>query len=372
MSIKIKQAITECLIRIENKEFDEETIRTLLIVSREYLKFDGLIKELAHFVAHPKRNKGIFHRKVNSRYAKLKLVDEQLLSEDISKIQTKIKSEEDLSDYMLGGTSTDKIESKLFQTLYQDGLEDLPEEHLIKYSGLDKRKADKFLKGSYTKEGNYYYLNVLKTEKMISLLQELPKGNSEKEKQLEESIKAGEKLIKDIRDRVDSLQKIIRGTIHYSSVFDSESLINEFRSNYEKVLNEFNIDSKYIKTIENNFNEILLCLMTLLHDSTFEFYDKNVAGVKLCSYFDNEVYEKDDKSISKNESIYEFGVIALYTNYRHKGRSNSFPLFVSKIRLKDYIKKEEFLMKNITEPIKEIPWITAKRSNDRLLLETYS
>ena len=70
MSIKIKQALTESLIKIEKKEFDEKTIRTLLIVSREYLRYDGLVKELAHFIAHPKSNKGIFHKKVNSRYAK--------------------------------------------------------------------------------------------------------------------------------------------------------------------------------------------------------------------------------------------------------------------------------------------------------------
>ncbi len=79
MSIKIKQALTESLIKIEKKEFDEKTIRTLLIVSREYLRYDGLVKELAHFIAHPKRNKGIFHKKVNSRYAKFKLIEEQVL-----------------------------------------------------------------------------------------------------------------------------------------------------------------------------------------------------------------------------------------------------------------------------------------------------
>ena len=372
MSIKIKQAITECLIRIENKNFVEETIRTLLIVSREYLKYNGLIKELAHFVAHPKRNQGLFHKKVNSRYAKLKLVDDQLLSEDILKIQDKIKNEEDLSDFMLGGTSTDKIESNLFQILYKDGLDDLPEEHLIKYSGLNKREAEKFLKENYTKEDGYYYLNVLKTEKMISLLKTLPKDNSEKERDLEYSIIAGKKLIKKIRNKVDSLQKIIRGTIYYSSVFDSSDLIDEFRSNFKIVLKEFNIKSKHIKTIENNIDEILLCLMTLLHDSTFKLYDNNIASVKLCSYLDNQVYNEKGKSISKKEAIYEFGVIALYTKYKYKGRSNSFPLYVSKISLKDYINKEEFFNKNISESISEIPWITAKRSGEKLQLETYS
>jgi len=207
---------------------------------------------------------------------------------------------------------------------------------------------------------------------MISLLKELPKDNSEKEKELENSIIAGKKLIKNIRSKVDSLQKIIRGTIYYSSVFDSSDLIDEFRNNFKIVLKELNINSKYIKTIENNIEEILLCLMTLLHDSTFELYDKNIARVKFCSYLDNKVYEEKIKSISRQEAIYECGVFALYTNYNYKGKSNSFPLYVSKIRLKDYINKEEFLSKNISEDIAEIPWITAKRSEEKLQVETYS
>src|SRR5690606_24134324 len=163
MSIKIRQALTESLIKIEKKEFDEETIRTLLIVSREYLKYDGLIKELAHFIAHPKRNRGIFHKKVNSRYAKFKLIDEQLL-----KKQPEIKTEEELCDYMLSGANLEKIELKFFNILYFDRLDDVPESHLKKYTLYTKEQEEKTLKDNYTKKENFYYLNTLRTKKMIS------------------------------------------------------------------------------------------------------------------------------------------------------------------------------------------------------------
>src|SRR5690606_1631479 len=232
MSIKIKQALTESLIKIEKKDFDEETIRTLLIVSREYLNYDGLVKELAHFIAHPKRNKGIFHKKVNSRYAKFKLIDEQFL-----KKIPEFKTEKELSDYMLAGVDFEKIDSKLFNILYLDGLDDLPESHLIKYAGYTKAQAEKTLRENYTKNGNFYYINTLRTKKMISLLNDLP--NITENKEIQKSISHGQELIKKINSSIDSLQKVIRGAIHFHSVFDTNSLSDDFENNFKKILKEF-------------------------------------------------------------------------------------------------------------------------------------
>lgn len=364
MSIKIKQALTESLTKIENKKFDEDTLRTLLITSREYLKYDGLVKELAHFIAHPKRDRGIFHKKVNSRYAKFKLIDEQFL-----KIQPEIKTEEELSDFMLGGIEVEKIDSKLFNILYFDGLDDLPENHLKKYTGFTKKQAGKFLKENYTQKDNFYYLNTLRTQKMISLLQELP--NIDEDKKIQESIKQGQKLIEKVKSGIDSLQKVIRDAIHFHSVFETDSLINDFQTNFKKILSDFNIDSKYTDVITDNIKEILLCLMTLIHDSTFEFYDKNTARVYLCSYLENNEI-RTEQPMSQKEKIYEFGVLALYTNYKFQGKSNSFPLFVSEIKLKDYISRKEFINKDIESSICEIPWISAKQQDGKLKLTTYS
>ena len=167
MSIKVKQSLLRCFDKIENDSFDEETIRTLLIVSREYIKGTGLIKELAHFIAHPVRNQGMFHKKLNARYTKLKLVDEQVSKFEISDIQKQIKTEDELSDFMLGGISVEKIETKLFNILYSDGLEDLPDSHLKKYTGLNKIEIQNLFKQYYIKKEGYYYLTTNKTDKVI-------------------------------------------------------------------------------------------------------------------------------------------------------------------------------------------------------------
>lgn len=368
MSIKIKQALTESFKKIESNDFDEDTIRTLLIVSREYLSFEGLVRELAHFIAHPKRDRGIFHKKVNARYAKLKLVDEQISNTSISKAN--ISTDEELSNFLLEGISVDRIESKLFDILYQNGLDDIPESQLIKYTGLTKIDAKKILHESYIKIDNYYYLKVLKTEKMISLLKE-SSVNDLSEKDLK-TIEHGHELIQRTRKNIDSLQKVIRGTISFDSVFQTNDLQNDFKVNFENVLNQFDIDSEYIKIIENNMSEILLCLMTLLHDSKFVFFDKNLANVYICSYYPNDNSKQNEVTDSINQTIYDYGVLALYINYEFQGKSNAHPLFVSDILIKDYIDRNDFMNQKIDQSISEIPWICAKRTNKKLTLETYS
>jgi hypothetical protein len=83
MSVKIRQGIIKCLEKIKASTFDEDTVRLLLILSREHIRGDGLMRELAHFIAHNERNQGIFHRRVNSRYAKFKVVSDHVRKADL-------------------------------------------------------------------------------------------------------------------------------------------------------------------------------------------------------------------------------------------------------------------------------------------------
>ena len=108
---------------------------------------------------------------------------------------------------------------------------------------------------------------------MISLLNELPNINEDQE--IQKSILKGQGLIEKINSSIDSLQKVIRGVIYFRSVFDTNSLISDFENNFESILKKLNIDLKYISILTDNIQEILICLMTLMHDSIFEFYDKN-------------------------------------------------------------------------------------------------
>ena len=59
---------------INDRTFDQDTIKLLLIELREYLPASSKFKEIAHFVAHPKRDRGIILDKVSYSYRRFKVL----------------------------------------------------------------------------------------------------------------------------------------------------------------------------------------------------------------------------------------------------------------------------------------------------------
>jgi len=370
MSIKVKQALTKCFQEIRDQIFDENTIRTLLIVGREYVKTEGLIKELAHFIAHPIRDKGLCHKKVNNRYAKVMLVDKQLhtLIVDGRLNLNGIETEDQLSDFMLGAVNVDKVEATLFEILYFDGLADISEEHLLKYSGFNRKDALSVLKRYYIKHGDHYYCKV---NNMMGLNEEaaklpLPEAMSPEEAQAGyEQVKIN--LLK-IKATIDALQKVIRGTIEYRSIFEPEDLYKELNTSFAGIIKKFGIEGTLLESIKTYQADILLCIMTLLHDSTFTFFDGTVAQTFLCAYNDDKLTETTTGS-AESTNYWQTGVLALYITFTAFDKINSYPLFVSDLKLPDYLSPENLRSLNTNGGlIKEIPWTTAARIDGKLKL----
>lgn len=363
MSGKTKQAITKYLNKIAEDSFDEETLRSLLIISREHIKSNGLIKELAHFVAHSDRNQGMFHKQVNNRYAKQKLIDSQMKGADAKGLIGKIKTEDELSDFLLGGISIYRIESKLFHILYLDGLEDIPEAHLIKYTNFTKAEVKEFFDRHYHKEGGFHYLSTLKTRLLNKKISELENLNDKERKTFEEYRSSSEILMANIERKIDQIQKVIRGVIYYTSVFDLKTFNNEIVATLTVVIKSFSIDQKYIHAIKGRSSDILLCIMSLLHDSKFMLYDKKEARNFLGLY----LHPQDNNSGENiaTPSIYEKGLLALFTC---GADSVTFPLYVSDLLVKDYISADEFNKFPELKSFSESPWITAERIDDKLRL----
>lgn len=361
VSIKVKQGITGCLVKIEDGTFDEDTIRTLLILSREHVPMDSLIREIAHFVAHTERTQGMFHSKTNSRYAKYKLVIEQTTKLlDTKELREKIKTEDELSDYALSSVSVEKIETKLFKVLYYDGLEDLPETHLQQYTGYTRNEVRTLLDQYYIKKDGYFILKTNQTETLIHALRALPssKYDPQKEIELNERLNQGEILVRRIKSQMDNIQRVIRGAIFFHSVFETSVFKEEINSAIKDVIKKFGIDEKFLQEIQKKSDEILLCIMTLLHDCTFTFFDKSEARIFLCIYIEHE----DNRS---EEELYEKGVLALYIS---GGHGLTFPLFVSDLAIKNYLSIESFESNQLVSSVSKIPWITAKRKNGLLQL----
>lgn len=380
MSVKVKQGLQKCFTQIKQNVFDEDTIRTLLILSREYLPENSLIREIAHFVAHPDRSRGIFHKKVNNRYTKWKLTQNQVdkYGHDIAFMQ-KIKTENELSDFLLGGVNIEKTEARLFEILYFDGLNDVSEQHLKKYTGLNRSEAANKLKKYFKKNNGFYVLNreaILSDFKQL-LFKKYNFSGFDKEtlSVVEEYLSTSQEVkdyIEDSVGRLDSLQKVIRGTIEFKSVFTPKEFLDEIIIATTTIIKKFNLDSSFVGDVKSNKNEIQLCVMTLLHDAKFIYYDNNCADIFLCFYLDGPLnYSKDEIDKRNNPMFgYDRGVLALYVTYDIESKKRTFPLFVSNLLVKEYLSFEEFssFYKHEGDTLTHIPWIIATRRNGHLIL----
>jgi len=66
ISIKTKTSINSHLDKIKNDTFQEVDIKLLLIDIREHIREETLLRELADFIAHPSRTRGIFNKKLKN------------------------------------------------------------------------------------------------------------------------------------------------------------------------------------------------------------------------------------------------------------------------------------------------------------------
>jgi len=63
---------------IASDSFSQDDVKLLLIELREYLPKQSIIKEIAHFIAHPDRDRGIIHETVNYAYNRCRVLFRQL------------------------------------------------------------------------------------------------------------------------------------------------------------------------------------------------------------------------------------------------------------------------------------------------------
>lgn len=367
MSIKVKQGLTKCLNQIADGTFDEETIRSLLILSREHLPNDGLLRELAHFIAHTKRDRGIFHKKLNNRYAKFNLVDDRVNSVSFHEAMKTINTEDELSDFMLGGISVEQVESKLFKVLYEDGLEDFSDDHLLKYTGFTKAQAKETLERFYVKKDGFHFLITNKTENFLNAIRAMPNEqlSPEQKRELNNQLRKDEDKVNRIKSTINGLQQVIRGAIFFHSVFETDELYVEFETSFMQLIDTHDLGSQYKTSFIQRKDEILLCIMTLLHDTTFTFFDGTTARAFLCIH---ETREDKVANPTNGESLFESGVIALFVTYKRDSKSLSMPFFVSDLLIKNYLARGAFRSNPKSSSISEIPWITATRIGKDLKL----
>lgn len=319
ISIKTKTSINSHLEKIKNDTFQEVDIKLLLIDIRGHIREETLLRELADFIAHPSRTKGIFNKKLNSIYLKFKLIDEQLKKLDFDK--QNIKTERQYSDFILSAISIEKVDKKLFEVLFFDGLDDIDEKLFIKYYSMKKKQIKKLISDNYQLIDKKYYQ--LKSKKDFA--------------------------------KIEDILKFIRGTIQAKAVFNQQTFEKEIQKAIGRIINVFELDKSYLPAVKKSSNSILLCIMCLLHDSKFIFHDNHIGTCFL------SLYPSDKKTIS--DEVSRDSYIALISD----DIGVNMPIFISNIKIGKHIFLDAPEISN-RRYMERIPWINAIRNKQNQLM----
>ncbi|MCD8408522.1 hypothetical protein G1J88_11520 [Tenacibaculum dicentrarchi] len=294
---------------IENSTFTEDDIKLLLIEIRERLKKNRFLTEICHFVAHSERDKGICHKKIDVRYAKLKFIEENTkakLTQDFIK-ENKDKPER-FTDIILDFIKTEKIEKSLFELIILRGIDDLENEMYSKYYKTNKKRVKSLIINSY----------------------ELVKENY----LIKESIDRKEFLY------IDDLLKFICGTVTGKPAFYSHDIKNDFI----RAIKKLSVELKHtlnIKEFNKNIDDVILTIITLLQDAQFKLFDGEI-GHSFMALHPND----------NGSEIYLIGKTGKF----------SMPLIGTNLKAKKYISKENF--ETEINNISEIPWTNIYRKEN--------
>jgi hypothetical protein len=308
--LKREQKIIRRIQEIENGTFDEDCVKLLLIEIREKLKGESFLKEICHFVAHSDRDMGICHKKVDVRYAKLKLVEEntrRILNDDFI-AKNKHKPERFFTDSMLNYIETKKIEEKLFELIILSGINDIENDLFVKYYNLNRKQVKKLIVKSYKKDNGFFITKTTLNQKDFLFL--------------------------------DDILKFIRGTITGKPAFTQNEILNDFRNGLKRLSLELN-HKLDLKKINDNTDDLIICVLSLLHDSTFKLFDKTIGSGFL--------------SLHPRENKLEICLMSKAGKY-------SLPLITTDIDANDYIECDIEELKEFE--FKSLLWNNCVRNNE--------
>jgi len=321
---KLTASLNRSLHKIAADQFDEYDIKMLLIDVREYLREETFLREVADFVAHPQRERGICHKAINARYAKMKMASEGTKKLIESNIMTREPNKPDnfYTDKILSYISLPTISKDDYQLFVLDSLDDLTDEILIKYYNINKHDAHQLLKKAFTKNVGFYHLNTKLTLNSIRF--------------------------------IDDLLKFIRGTVLGIGALSYDKLQYQFNTALGRVAKDLRLAAFQSKAFSRKFDAIFVSILALMHDAKFKLYDGQEATAYL-SLHGNRTTPHESAC-----SSYSIALMAQTPSF-------SFPIVTSDIGYAEFIGEEGINPADFD--LKPIPWVHTVREGNRLLLK---
>ncbi len=144
---------------------------------------------------------------------------------------------------MLDFIKTEKIEKSLFELIILGGIDDLENEMYRKYYKTNKERVKSLVTDAYELVNGYY--------------------------EIKKSIDKKDFLY------IDDLLKFIRGTVTGKPAFYSHDIKNDFIKAIKKLSFKLNHNLN-IKEFNNNIDDVILTIITLLQDAQFKLFDGEI------------------------------------------------------------------------------------------------
>ena len=312
MNSKASKKLKERLETINSGTFDEDEIKLLLIEIRDYLQGESILREVCDFIAHPKRNRGICHKRIDSRYAKqffAKKRTEELTNEKVFE-NNQDKPWGFFSDKILDYIKTDKIEKTLFETIIKEGIEEIDDELFQKHYGLSKNDVKSIVSKFYIRNKNDYYLKEDISEKAYFF--------------------------------IDDLLKFIRGTFTGKSAFDQVEIETDILNAIVRLTSELSMTVD-LNEFKKHLPDIVVCILCIIHDTDFELFDKKIGKSYLSIH------------PTKDNKTYNLGLVVNADNF-------IFQIVSTSIDVKDYVDTIENELDSFS--MRPIPWCFSTRDNN--------
>lgn len=215
--------ISKVLKKIENGTFLQDDIRLLFTQLRPHSKDYDLVWEMACFMAHPEeRDRGVFQRALDSKYARI--IYGKVFGTPNSK---------KISPYLMN--------SNLFDCLLVEGIKDTDSAELLNEIGMNQEQAIAKLNRAYIKQGKTRYL------------------------------RANESL-----SGLNPIFKSVLYQMRFFAAIDNERLFDQLKVLIDEVCKHLGLSTDVYKLLELHRNDILVCIICLLHSHEFLLFDGEI------------------------------------------------------------------------------------------------
>lgn len=239
LSPRSKQKVLEILLKMEKSDFDEFDISELLRYIRPFSKKHILVWELACFIAHTEeRSQGIVQEQLDETYANL--IYGKLIKSD---------SSQELNIF--------QMDEKLFKAIFISGINNADINILKSQTNLNKKEALKIIRESYIEKDKIY---------KFTLFRNLPL------------------ILKILNCRFSKLG-------HSQILINNSNLKIQLTKCLEGISNELNGDFEIKRIVNDNFDDIKVCFMLLLHSHNFLMFDKTLSNCTLEINYNYEIME---------------------------------------------------------------------------------